>query len=195
MDKESETSNYYAVNITLDSAGSEAFAQATRELAPDHGKIVIILDGQIQSAPAVQSEITGGQVSITGNYTLEQAQSLQTVLESGSLPVSFHYEQSQVVGPTLGQDCINEWFACCDSWFDAGYSLSDSVLSRSWSFDGSRHGSVRYFLPWLVGNAFCFWLILAFSCGYCRYRSNDWYGGRLIHFGIGAFPRRNTYGA
>lgn len=106
VDKESETSNYYAVNITLDSAGSEAFAQATRELAPDHGKIVIILDGQIQSAPAVQSEITGGQVSITGNYTLEQAQSLQTVLESGSLPVSFHYEQSQVVGPTLGQDAL-----------------------------------------------------------------------------------------
>ena len=84
----------------------QAFAQATRELAPDHGKIVIILDGQIQSAPAVQSEITGGQVSITGNYTLEQAQSLQTVLESGSLPVSFHYEQSQVVGPTLGQDAL-----------------------------------------------------------------------------------------
>ena len=106
VDKESETSNYYAVDITLDSAGTEAFAQATRELAPDHGKIVIILDGQIQSAPAVQSEITGGQVSITGNYTLEQAQSLQTVLESGSLPVSFHYEQSQVVGPTLGQDAL-----------------------------------------------------------------------------------------
>lgn len=65
------------------------------------------MDGQIQSAPAVQSEITGGQVSITGNYTLEEAQSLQTVLESGSLPVSFHYEQSQVVGPTLGQDALN----------------------------------------------------------------------------------------
>lgn len=106
VDKESETSNYYAVNLTLDSAGTEAFANATRELAPSHGQIVIILDGQIQSAPSVQSEITGGQVAITGNYTLEEAQSLQTVLESGSLPVSFHYEQSQVVGPTLGQDAL-----------------------------------------------------------------------------------------
>lgn len=106
VDKESETSNYYAVNLTLDSAGTEAFAQATRELAPTNGKIVIILDGQIQSAPAVQSEITGGQVAITGGYSLEEAQSLQTVLESGSLPVSFHYEQSQVVGPTLGQDAL-----------------------------------------------------------------------------------------
>ena len=106
VDKESETSNYYAVNLTLDSAGTEAFAQATRELAPTHGQIVIVLDGQIQSAPAVQSEITGGQVAITGGYSLEEAQALQTVLESGSLPVSFHYEQSQVVGPTLGQDAL-----------------------------------------------------------------------------------------
>lgn len=106
VDKESETSNYYAVNLTLDGAGTEAFAQATRELAPTHGQIVIVLDGQIQSAPAVQSEITGGQVAITGGYSLEEAQALQTVLESGSLPVSFHYEQSQVVGPTLGQDAL-----------------------------------------------------------------------------------------
>ena len=106
VDKESETSNYYAVNLTLDSAGTEAFAQATSELAPTNGKIVIILDGEIQSAPAVQNEISTGQVAITGNYTLEEAQALQTVLESGSLPVSFHYEQSQVVGPTLGQDAL-----------------------------------------------------------------------------------------
>lgn len=106
VDKASETSSYYAVNITLDSEGAQAFAQATRDLVSTNGQIVIVLDGEIQSAPAVQSEITDGNVSITGNYTLEEAQMLQTVLESGSLPVSFHYEQSQVVGPTLGQDAL-----------------------------------------------------------------------------------------
>lgn len=106
VDKASETGTDYAVNLTLDSEGSAAFAQATKELAPTKGQIVIVLDGQIQSAPAVRSEITTGEVSITGGYTLEEAQSLQTVLESGSLPVSFQYEQSQVVGPTLGQDAL-----------------------------------------------------------------------------------------
>ncbi len=106
VDRASETGTDYAVNIKLDSAGTKAFAEATKELAADKGQIVIILDGQIQSAPAVQSEITGGEVSITGNYTLKEAQALQTVLESGSLPVSFKYEQSQVVGPTLGQDAL-----------------------------------------------------------------------------------------
>lgn len=104
--KASETGTDYAVNIKLDAEGTEKFAEATRELAADNGKIVIVLDNEIQSAPAVQAEIPTGDVQITGNYSLKDAQALQTVLESGSLPVSFHYEQSQVVGPTLGQDAL-----------------------------------------------------------------------------------------
>lgn len=102
----SETSAYYAVDIDLDSEGTTAFAEASRDLVSTHGQIVIILDNEVQSAPAVQSEIPNGQVQITGNYSLEEAQSLVTVLESGSLPVSFAYSQSQVVGPTLGQDAL-----------------------------------------------------------------------------------------
>ena len=104
--KASETSTDYAVNIKLDAEGTQKFAEATRELAPDKGKIAIVLDNQIQSAPAVQAEIPTGDVQITGGYSLKDAQALQTVLESGSLPVSFQYEQSQVVGPTLGQDAL-----------------------------------------------------------------------------------------
>lgn len=97
---------YWAVNLDLDSEGAKAFAKATSDLAPTQGKIVIILDGEVNSAPAVQSQISDGQVQISGNYTQEQAQALKTVLESGSLPVSFSYEQSQTVGPTLGQDAL-----------------------------------------------------------------------------------------
>lgn len=106
VDRASETSAYYAVNIALNAEGTQAFADATAELAPTRGQIVIILDDAVESAPAVQSEIPNGNVSITGNYTLEEAHALQTVLESGSLPVSFEYSQSQVVGPTLGQDAL-----------------------------------------------------------------------------------------
>ncbi len=104
--KASETSTDYAVNVTLNSEGAKAFADATKELAPTHGQIVIILDDEVQSAPAVQSEIPGGQVSITGGYDMDEAKSMQTILQSGSLPVSFEYAQSQVVGPTLGQDAL-----------------------------------------------------------------------------------------
>ena len=102
----SDTSTDYAVNVTLNSEGAAAFAQATSELVATHGQIVIILDDEVQSAPAVQSSIPDGQVSITGGYTMDEAKSMQTVLESGSLPVSFEYAQSQVVGPTLGQDAL-----------------------------------------------------------------------------------------
>ena len=102
----SETALDYSVDIDLDSTGATAFAQASRDLVADHGQIVIILDNEVQSAPAVQSEIPNGKVQITGNYTLSEAQALQTILESGSLPVSFEYSQSQVVGPTLGQDAL-----------------------------------------------------------------------------------------
>lgn len=100
---QTETGTEYSVNLTLDEEATQIFAEATEELAADNGQIVIILDGEVNSAPAVESAITGGEVAITGNYTLEEAQSLKTVLESGSLPVSFTYEQAQTVGPTLGQ--------------------------------------------------------------------------------------------
>jgi preprotein translocase subunit SecD/SecD/SecF fusion protein len=67
-----------------------------------------VLDGVVNSAPAVQSVIEEGKVSITGNFTLEDAKGLKTVLDSGSLPVTLGYSESRVVGPTLGQDSLNQ---------------------------------------------------------------------------------------
>lgn len=107
-----QTSNaldgYYAVNVSLNSEGKKLFADVTRELAPTHGRIAIVLDNVVNSAPAVQSVIDGGEVSITGNFTLEDARSLKTVLDSGSLPVTLTYSESRVVGPTLGQDSLKQ---------------------------------------------------------------------------------------
>lgn len=98
----------YVVNVTFDSAGAEKFAEVTAELAPTNGQIAIVLDGKVNSAPSVQSEITGGQVSISGNFTADDANSLKTVLDSGSLPVTLTYSESRAVGPTLGQDSLSQ---------------------------------------------------------------------------------------
>ena len=106
-----QATGYYAVNVSLDSEGSKEFAEVTSELAPTHGQIAIVLDGVVNSAPAVQSVIKDGNVSITGNFTLEQAKALKTVLDSGSLPVTLSYSESRVVGPTLGQDSLREGIA------------------------------------------------------------------------------------
>lgn len=102
----SETSAYYAVNLELDDEGTEAFAEATRNLVATRGQIVVLLDDKVESAPAVQSIISDGRVAITGNYSADEAAAFQTVLESGSLPVNFEFSQSQVVGPTLGIDAL-----------------------------------------------------------------------------------------
>ena len=96
----------YAVNLQLDSAGTQAFAEVSKELVSTNGQIAILLDGVVKSAPAVQSAITNGQVQITGNYTSEEANQLKTIIDSGSLPVSLKIESASTVGPTLGQNAL-----------------------------------------------------------------------------------------
>jgi preprotein translocase subunit SecD len=101
----------YVVNLDLNDEGTEKFAEVTKDLVSTNGQIAIVLDGKIQSAPAVQSEITDGNVSISGGsegFTLSEAQELKTVLDSGSLPVTLTYSESRVVGPTLGQDSLSQ---------------------------------------------------------------------------------------
>ncbi|MDR3307282.1 MAG: protein translocase subunit SecD [Coriobacteriales bacterium] len=102
----SATSSYFSVNLQLDGTAASAFGKVTTELYPTNSKIAIVLDGMVQSAPAVQSAITDGSVAITGDYDLDSANSLKTVLQSGSLPISLEVANSQVVGPTLGQDSL-----------------------------------------------------------------------------------------
>lgn len=108
---ESATSAYYAVDLVLDSYGTAKFAEITKALAPTHGAIAILLDGVVQSAPSVISEIPSGKVAITGRYTLDGAKSFKTVLESGSLPVTLEFSDSSFVGPTLGQDSLMQGLA------------------------------------------------------------------------------------
>ncbi len=101
-----QASAEYAVNLQLDGTGTTEFANVTRELVSNKGQIAILLDGVVESAPAVQAAITNGQVQITGNYTVEEANALKTIIDSGSLPVSLSIEQASTVGPTLGQQAL-----------------------------------------------------------------------------------------
>lgn len=101
-----QASAEYAVNLQLDGTGTAEFAAVTRELVSTHGQIAILLDGVVESAPAVQAAITNGQVQITGNYTVEEANALKTIIDSGSLPVSLSIEQASTVGPTLGRQAL-----------------------------------------------------------------------------------------
>ena len=93
------------VSMTMNAEGARTWARLT---ADNIGKsVAIVLDGMVYSYPTVQSEITGGQSSITGNFTITEAEDLANVLKSGKLPAPATIVQEQVVGPSLGSASIN----------------------------------------------------------------------------------------
>ena len=94
-----------AVNMSMNSDGSRRWAQLTKQ---NIGRsIAIVLDDYVYSAPRVNSEITGGNSEITGNFTPEQSKDLANVLKSGKMPAPAHIVQEDIVGPSLGQASIN----------------------------------------------------------------------------------------
>ena len=93
------------VNMSMNTDGARRWAQLTKQ---NIGKsIAIVLDGYVYSAPNVQTEITGGNSIITGNFTPEQTKDLANVLKSGKMPAPAHIVQEDIVGPSLGQASIN----------------------------------------------------------------------------------------
>ncbi|PIV84518.1 MAG: protein translocase subunit SecD [Candidatus Moranbacteria bacterium CG_4_10_14_3_um_filter_44_15] len=89
------------VGIEFDSEGAKNFAQLTKE---NIGKqIAIFLDGQVISAPTVQTEITDGKAVITGNFSLDEAKKLAQRLNEGALPVPITLIGQQSVEASLGK--------------------------------------------------------------------------------------------
>lgn len=92
------------VSMTMNSYGSKKWAKMT---AKNVGKFVaVVLDDYVYTAPRVNTEIKGGRTSISGNFTVLEAQDLANVLKAGKLPASAHIIQSEIVGPSLGQEAI-----------------------------------------------------------------------------------------
>lgn len=98
------TSGAWEVNFKLTSEGKEAFAKATQ--ANVGKQIMINLDGKVISAPTVNTPITEGTGSITGDFTSDEAAELAALIRGGALPVELKTVQTSLVGPTLGVDAI-----------------------------------------------------------------------------------------
>ena len=71
------------------------------------GRMAIVLDGVVQSAPSVNQPSFSGGVDITGNFKESEAKDLARVLKSGALPVRLEVQAVQIVSPTLGDDSLN----------------------------------------------------------------------------------------
>ena len=92
------------VAFNLNRLGSQRFGQATSK---NIGKrLAIILDNEAISAPVIRDSITGGQGTISGNFTFQTATDLALLLRSGALPAPLTVVEERTVGPDLGQDSI-----------------------------------------------------------------------------------------
>ncbi len=102
---ETATGQQYVVQLTLTDEGASTFAKITEE---NLGKrIAIIYDGEVVSAPTVQSAITGGQCEITGLGSYEVAENLASTIRIGSLSLELEEMRSNVVGAKLGQEALS----------------------------------------------------------------------------------------
>jgi len=92
------------VAFTLSSEGAKKFAKITEE---NVGKrMAIVLDKKILSMPVIRERIPGGQVRITGDFTMKDAQDLALVLRAGAFPVPLQIAEERIIGPSLGRDSI-----------------------------------------------------------------------------------------
>jgi len=92
------------VTFELSAEGGKLFAQITEV---NVGKrLAIILDDKIMTMPAIRERIPGGQVRITGDFTMKDAQDIALVLRAGAFPVPLQIAEQRIVGPSLGEDSI-----------------------------------------------------------------------------------------
>lgn len=94
------------VDFSLTLEGADIFADVTKN---NVGKrLAIVLDGRVRSAPVIQTEILGGKGQITGSFSVDEVNSLVSVLKSGALAVKLREIEIRSIGPSLGADSINQ---------------------------------------------------------------------------------------
>ncbi|WP_052723628.1 protein translocase subunit SecD [Paenibacillus wulumuqiensis] len=92
--------------ITIEVKDAKKFGEITKRLI--NQPLGIFLNGQLLSAPTVRAELTDGKASISGSYTVEEAQQLKDQINLGALPLKLTEIYSQSVGASLGQQSLNE---------------------------------------------------------------------------------------
>lgn len=94
------------ITMNMNPTGAKKWARLTGDNVGR--QVAIVLDNYVYSAPVVQGEITGGNSSISGNFTIEEAQDLANILKAGKMPAPTRIVEEAIVGPSLGQEAINQ---------------------------------------------------------------------------------------
>jgi len=97
-----------AVTMQMNGQGARAWEELTGRAYTQKSSIAIVLDDIVYSAPGVTSgPISGGRSEITGSFDVTETKDLANVLRAGKLPAAAEIVQSEVVGPSLGQEAID----------------------------------------------------------------------------------------
>jgi len=96
----------YQINFVLKSDGAQIFGQHTTNNVNKY--LTIVLDKQVISSPIINDPITGGQGTISGNFSPEEANAFAIQLRYGSLPIPLKIVETRIIGPTLGADSLNK---------------------------------------------------------------------------------------
>ncbi|RBI69803.1 protein translocase subunit SecDF [Roseovarius sp. TE539] len=100
-----------AVSFRFNPAGARKFGNYTAENIGN--PFAIVLDGEVISAPVIQSHIPGGSGIITGNFTVEESTNLAVLLRAGALPAGLEFLEERTIGPELGADSIDAGTVAC----------------------------------------------------------------------------------
>ncbi|MDO5395313.1 MAG: protein translocase subunit SecD [Bacteroidales bacterium] len=97
--------NELEVSMTMNSEGARDWERITD--ANKGRAVAIVLDGLVYSAPNVKDAISGGRSSISGNFTVDEANDLANVLKAGKMKAKVVIISDMVIGPSLGQQAID----------------------------------------------------------------------------------------
>ncbi|MBA3069809.1 MAG: protein translocase subunit SecD [Hyphomonas sp.] len=100
-----DEANRPQINFRLNSNGARKFFETTR--VNTNKRFAIVLDDVIMSAPNINEPIAGGNVRITGDFTMEEAQDLAAIISAGEMPAKLQFLDQRTVSATLGRDSIN----------------------------------------------------------------------------------------
>jgi len=92
------------ISLQFNSAGGKKFAKVTEENVGR--QLAILLDNKVMSAPVIKTAILDGRGVIEGEFNMDEARALVSVLNSGALPVPLTLAQERSIGPSLGSDSI-----------------------------------------------------------------------------------------
>ena len=100
-----------AVNFRFNPSGARRFGDYTAENIGN--PFAIVLDGEVISAPVIQSHIPGGSGIITGSFSVEESTNLAVLLRAGALPAKLSFLEERTIGPELGADSIEAGKVAC----------------------------------------------------------------------------------